>query len=228
MKITTNLPGNLRAFFGILRFLSILGSAVWLLPLTFNSWIQNRFIDEPKLIITVGEVSLPGGPKAFGLSADTKAPGSLVIHELRGSLQMNLCSKDAALVSALRWTVIPEIVVGLAFAWVIFGSLRNLCANFERGEVLSEKNLRLVRGVGVALLVLSLISFGIGVWATHVMDGYLRDHVTLTGMTGALHFNMPPGSLSPTAALVTGCLVLVLSEAFRQGLSLKAESDLIV
>ena len=62
-------------------------------------------------------------------------------------------------------------------------------------------------------------------------------HVALTGLgealrlpaqAGALHFTLPPGSFSYAGGFVTGCLVLVISEAFRQGLVLKTESDLTV
>ena len=120
------------------------------------------------------------------------------------------------------------MVVVIAFGWILLGSLRNVCANIEQGEIFSEKNLSLVRNIGVTLLVLGLVSIGLELWATHVMDGYLRDHVVLSGATGALHFNLLPGFLSTPAALVTGCLVLVISEAFRQGLSLKTESELTV
>jgi Protein of unknown function (DUF2975) len=39
---------------------------------------------------------------------------------------------------------------------------------------------------------------------------------------------MPSGLFSAQSGLVTGLLVLVISEAFRQGLALKTENDLTV
>lgn len=238
MKIFTNLPGNLRALFGFLRFLTIMMAVFWLLTLTFNTWIQNRFMDEPKLIVTMGEISLPATVSdAVGLSSDTAKPGSLGLVGLRGRLQMDLCSKDAALVSALRWTMIPSMVAVIGFSWLLFGSLRNLCANIERGDVFSEKNLRLVRGIGLTLIAFSLIGVGLEIWGSHVLSDYFSRHVTLTGLQANLsftkaswpvQFSLPQGLVTNQGGLVTGCLVLVVAEAFRQGLKLKAENDLTV
>lgn len=237
MKIFTNLPGNLRAFFGFLRFTTILMAAFWLLTLTFRTWIQNQFMDDPKLIVTVGHIILPTGHNSVGLSSDSAKSGSLGLVGLRGTLQMDLCSKDAALVSALRWTMIPSMVVMTAFALVLFSTLRNVCANIERGEVFSETNLRLVRNLGVTLIVYSLVVGVLGIWASHVMGVYLSQHVVLTGIQtnlpfpsgmGELNFQLTEGLFSLESGLVTGCLVLVVSEAFRKGLALKTESELTV
>lgn len=228
MKIFTNLPGNLRALFGFLRFLTIMLAIFWLLTLTFNTWIQEKFVDEPKLMVAGGLVTLQPVPKEIGLRSDSANPGSLQLTALQGELQMNFCSKDAALVSTLRWTMIPTMVLGIAFAWVLFGSLRSLCANIERGEVFSERNLRVVRSMGVFLIAWSLIGAALDIWTRVLMDNYLSQHVVLTGLTGKLHFQMAPGFISLPAGLVTGLLVLVISEAFRQGLNLKTENDLTV
>ena len=237
MKIHPNLPGALRFYFGIARFLCLVLAAFWLLTLTLSPWIQKQFIDEPKLMVTVGEVLLRVDPTAVGLNSDSAKPGSLGLSSLRGTLRADLISKDAGLVSTLRWTVFPSMALLIAFGWVCFGSLRNVCANLEKGEVFSEQNLRLVRGIGLVLMAYSLASLLVGFWAAHVMNGYLGSHVTLTGLSagahiptgsGALRFLMPAGLISVEGGLVTGCLVLLLSEAFRQGLNLKTENDLTV
>ncbi len=235
MKLFTNLPGNLRVLFGALRFLVVCFALFWFLNLTFNSWIEQRFMDEPQLIVAVGAVSWGVVPDAIKLQSDSAKPGAIRLNNLCGSLQMNLLSKDTAMVSALRWTMYPSMVVSITFAWLLFTSLRSVCANVERGEVFDEKNLRLVRGIGLILIVYSLSSAAVGLWAHHVMGGYLTQHVVLTGLavpggTGGLQFIEPSGPfLFPGfGGLITGCLVLMLSEAFRQGLQLKAENDLTV
>ncbi len=236
MKTFPKLPGMLRFYFGLARFLSMVLAAFWLLTLTLTPWIQNLFMDEPKLMVTVGEVMLRVDPPAVGLDSNSAKPGSLGLSSLKGTLKMDLISKDADLVSTLRWTIFPSIAVLISFAWVFFGSLRNMCANIEQGEVFSDKNLRLVRGIGIALIAYSLASLVVGIWASHVMNGYLNQHVTMKGLsaalsmrpgTGALSFLMPSGMLVEVS-LVAGCLVLVVAEAFRQGLDLKTENDLTV
>jgi hypothetical protein len=237
MKIFTNLPGNLRALFGFLRLMTIVMAAIWFLTLTFSTWIQNRYVDEPKLIVHVGEVSLPTEPNSVGLQSNSAKPGALGLGSVRGTLYMDLCSKDAELVSALRWTMIPTMAVCVAFFLVLFGSLRSVCANIERGEVFSENNLRLVRRVGGILIAYGLAGFVLQFWASRVMGGYLNQHVVLTGLktrlpipggAGLFHFSIPAEIFSFPSSLMTGFLVLVVSEAFRQGLRLKTENDLTV
>lgn len=237
MKIFTNLPGNLRALFGFLRIVTILMGTFWVLTFTFNTWIQNRFVDEPKLIVTVGEIALPTAPGAVKLNSDTAKPGSLALGSLRGTLQMDLCSKDPALASALRLTILPSMITVIIFSYVLFTSLRNLCANLEVGDVFNEENLRLVRRIGGTLIVYSLVGMVLGLLGSAVLGIYFQEHVVLTGVQAtlpfsqgpaALQFSLRPGFLTNQGGLVTGCLVLVVAEAFRQGLKLKTENDLTV
>ncbi len=230
MKLFTNLPGNLRAFFGALRLLVVVFAAFWFLTLTFNAWIQKRFADDPKLIVTVGEVTVKQMERPPALVSATAKPGSLILGDLRAPFQADLLTDDAALASAVRWTVLPAMVVFVVFSWWLFGSLRTVCANIERGEVFTETNLRLVRGIGGLLIVYSLVSLVAGFWGAQVMNGYLAEHVTATGFAsvpGALRFNLA-GQFPQWGGLVTGLVVLVISEAFRQGLTLKTENDLTV
>lgn len=227
MKLFTNLPGSLRFLFGVLRVFTVLLAAFWLLALMFGPSIQKRFTDEPKLMVTVGEVLLRVDPATLALESDTAKPGSLAMGDLRGTLQMDLISNDAKLVSALRWTVFPAMLAFIAFAWMFFGSLRAVCANIERGEVFSERNMRLVNAIGLILIVYSLASMAVGLWGSHVMQGYFTQHVLLKGFQvgpGAVGFLVPSGF----GGLIAGCMVLVVSEAFRQGLALKTENDLTV
>ncbi len=230
MKLFTNLPGSLRALFGVLRFVTVLLGAFWFLTGTFNGWIAKRFTDNPKLMASVGEISLPTGAKAE-ISSDSAKPGALALVGLRGALQMDLLSQDADLVSALRWTMFPSMAVFVAFSWLLFGSLRTVCSNIERGEVFTESTLRLVRNIGLILIGYSVTGLALQLWAQHMMGGYLNQHVTLTGpwsgVSGALHFSLS-AQFGSWSDFVTGCLVLVVSEAFRQGLALKTENDLTV
>lgn len=75
--------------------------------------------------------------------------------------------------------------------------------------------------------------------AEFAQPGYpgVSQHVVLTGLktslpfapgTGSLRFNLSPGLFTAQGGLLLGCLVLVVAEAFRQGLKLKTENDLTV
>ena len=239
MKMFTNLPGNLRALFSVLRFMTLILAVFWLLMLTFNVWVQRHFMDNPKVAFTFGEAYLQAAPNAVGLSSDTAKPDSLSLGDLRGLLKVNLCSSDPALASAIYRSMIPVLAVGAVFLWVLFSSLRAMCANIERGEVFSDRNLLLVRRVGWIFIANSVAGFAVAFWAAYVMGGYLGHHVVLTGLStgtlypggkGAVGFTMPMATIpfAGVGGLIIGCLVLMLSEAFRQGLALKTENDLTV
>jgi Protein of unknown function (DUF2975) len=164
MKIFVDLPRNLRVLFGGLRLLTVVLAAFWFLYLTFGVLLQRHVHDAKHLIVPAGEVSFQIDHDAIGLKSDRAEPGSLRLDSLKGTLYVNLWSSDPKLVSATCWTVFPEMTVLLVFSWVLFGSLRNLCANIERGEVFSEKNLRLIRGIGMILIAygLSVVSSELG------------------------------------------------------------------
>jgi hypothetical protein len=238
MNIFTNLPRNLRRLFGFLRIMTVIMAVFWLLTLGYNTWIQNRFMHDSRLFASVGEISLPVAPGSVGLDSDTATPGSLKLESLRGTMQVDLCSNDTALVSALRWSIIPSMAVLIIFSYVLFTSLRSVCANLERGDVFNEENSRLVQRIGLSLVAYSLIGAGLEFWASHVLGGYFSQHVLLTGLKTSLQFSngigpldffhLSVGLFTPQGELLVGCLVLVVAEAFRQGLKLKTENDLTI
>jgi len=237
MKLFTNLPGKLRVLFGALRLLSLLFSIFWLLAALFGPWLTNRFQSKPNLVVALGTVSLQLDKGAMELKPDSAPTGSLELKNLQGTLHIDIGSNDAPLISAVRLTLFPAVVVFAVFSWVMFGSLRCVCANIERGDVFSEKNLRMVRGIGLTLIGYSVAGLPIGLWSAYVISKYLSQHAVLTGLGGGLHlpawtgatfFHLSPTLASSPGGFVTGCLVLVVAEAFRQGLDLKTENDLTV
>ena len=237
MKTFTNLTSNLRAFFGILRVFIIIIAAFWVLNLIFSTLSQTRWMGfTHQLVVSVGDVSILPDP-AIELKSNTAELGALTLVDLRGNIRANLGSADAALGSALRRTVFPSMGVILLFSWLLVGALRSLCGNIEVGEVFSRDNLLLVRRIGWILVGYSLAGFAVQFWMAVVMDVYLNQHVVLSGLKigvahpglpGALHFSASPSLFPNWGGLMTGCLVLMLTEAFRQGLNLKTENDLTV
>ena len=233
MKLCPNLAGSLRFYFGLARVLILVFGAFWFFTLTFGPSLQKRFSDQPKLMVSIGEVSVQPRSGPMQLSSATASPGSLVLTGLRGPFQADLLSNDSALVSALRWTIFPSITVLIVFSWLLCSALRSVCANIEQQEIFSDTNLRLVRNVGVLLIAFSGVSLLVQLFTSHVMDGYLAQHVSASGLETAagspLHFQLLPEARLPIEpGFVMGLVVLLLSQAFRQGLALKAENDLTV
>lgn len=237
MKIFPNLAGGLRTFFGFSQILIVLAAVLWLGILTLVPLVRGRQSDTAKLMLSAGEVTLDTAPDAVELNSSSAKAGTLSLSHLHGTLGANFLSQDPALVSALRWAIIPSMIALLGYGWFVCGALRKLCSNLHRGEVFSENNLRLVRRVGIIMIGYSLIGGLLTVWSNHAMGGYLGQRVAVTGLKmaaqfpgglGALRFNLQPGFLQETDCLIIGCVVLVLAQAFRQGLALKTESELTV
>ena len=250
MKLFTNLPGKLRILFSILRIVTVVLAAIWLQVLFFGPALARRLQSDSQLMVSVGEVSFQsaaGSPPAGEISisnrpvagavvleSDHAKPGAVALSSLRAGLQLDLASNDPALTSAVRRLLVPSVVIFTTISWLLFTALLRVCANIERGEVFTEQNFRMVRGIGVILMVSSLINALHGIWTAYVIGGYFNAHVTLTGMLSGFHVAGGSTHLSPGwwmarwDGLVIGCLVLVVAEAFRQGLKLKTENDLTV
>ena len=235
MKLFTNLPGNLRTLFGIFRLLTVVLAAFWLLSLTFHTWVQARFTDSPRLMLAIGEVHLRANAHEVGMTSDIDPKAAMEIGSLHGQLSANLASQDPALVNALRWTLFPSIAVFLLFYWLLFGALRDVCAHIEKGEVFSVRNLSVVKCIGMTLIGYGIFGALNGLWAGHVMGNYLSEHTVFTGLslapssvTPRIGFMTTSGILSYQGAIIIGCVVLVITEVFRQGLALKTENELTV
>lgn len=238
MKLLTKLPGRLRQLFGFLRIMTLVLAVFWAVALVLNFWIRDRTGHGAGLLSTVGEIALPAAPGAVGLGSNTAAPGALHLLALHGSLQVDLASNDRALVSAVLWSLVPSMLAMIAYAYLLFTALRDVCANLARGDVFNEENLRLVRRIGLLLIAYGVLGALLESWASVVLSGYFGPHVTLTGLGSALSFpgggasldffRFAPGLMSSFGRLLVGVLVLVVAEAFRQGLLLKAENDLTV
>jgi hypothetical protein len=232
MKVFPNLAGSLRFYFGLARILVVGFGVFWVFALTVGPLVMKNRSPDTKLMVAIGEVSLRPKSGAVTLEAANAQPGALLLTGLRGPFQADLLSNDPALVSALRWTVFPSVLVLVGFTWLLFSALRNVCANIERREIFTDTNLRLVRKVGIILIVYAVATFLVQLLAARVMGGYFMQHVTLNGLeavTSGLQFNLTTGGAFPAeAGIVTGLLVLLLGQAFSQGLDLKTENDLTV
>ncbi|MEO7599561.1 MAG: DUF2975 domain-containing protein [Opitutus sp.] len=232
MKLYPNLAGSLRFYFGVGRFFTLLFGGLWLLLLFLAPVISRSVAEDSKLMIALGDVVLDTPAQSVMLNATTAKPNALELDTLRASLRADWLSKDPALISALRTTVLPLIFVFVGFTWALLTSLRAICTNIERREIFTEDNLRLVRKSGFILICFSLAGFAVHLWTAYSMNGYLTQHVSLSGLvtsgTGAVRYS-PPSYLFPgESGLVLGFLILMLAQAFRQGLQLKTENDLTV
>lgn len=234
MKRLTNLPANLRAFFGFLRILTVIGGVLALAGVIFDFAVLPRFGADGSIGMTMGDVALRADPAAIALSTPGAKPGALALNSVRGTLQARPGSQDAALRSMLLQSTVPSLMVTIVTAYVLFTALRQLCGNWGRGDMFSEENVRLVRRIGFTLVISSVANALLAIWTSAVVGSFLRSQVSIGGglklfeFAGTTPFDPPAGLLSVPSGLVIGLLVLMLTAAFRQGLKLKAENDLTV
>jgi len=93
-----------------------------------------------------------------------------------------------------------------------------------------------VQIIGFSLLVFSVVSAAAEGWFQYVLFDYLAHHAQLSisgsairlPAPGEFHFETGSNSLLGNSYFFTGLLVLALSEVFRQGLTLKTDSDLTI
>jgi hypothetical protein len=236
MKLFPNLAGGLRTFFGVLQTIVVVFTIFWLLVFAFGPRLPGRS-DTSRLMVSAGDVFLAAAPHAVQLLSDGAKPDALEVVALRGPLHVDLLSKDHALVSALRLAMFPAMAVLVTFSWLLCGGLRKLCGHISRGEIFSEKNLRLIRNLGGILIGYSIAGGLAAMWASRTFGAYLSEHVNVKGVAtaaqyldghGAVRFVLADGLSVRIENLVVGCVVLVLAQAFRQGLALKTESELTV
>lgn len=233
MKTSSNLAGSLRTLFAALRVLVAVSAVILLLGLGAG-WCIQAFdgpVRDGRFTVSIDDIHLRD-TQALGLDFKTSGgtTGRVGMNSLQGNLRLDLFSNDRAMSEAALLGGMPQLAILFGVGWFLLGLLRDLCANFARGEVLSDNNLRLTRRIGWTFVISAFVNIAAKVWANWVIGGYLKSHVLLASAGGArpMEISLSGGTFSLMDDLITGLLILVLSEAFRQGLALKAENDLTV
>lgn len=236
MSNTAWLPKVLRWMFAILSAFSALG-AIALIAL---------LIVDPN--IPAGAHFGPADVRIENYPGVAWLKGSIfTLTTLRGAVVLTV--DDArGLLDVLKHHGLPVFILNAAFYTVLFDLLRRLFRNVSRGQSFTQPNLRLVQGIGVSLLVFSIVAAVAESWFHHALFSYLSQHAWLTVSGTTIHLPPQPdftvgghahftakaefssggGFPFGTPIFFTGLLVLALSEVFRQGLALKSENDLTV
>ena len=110
---------------------------------------------------------------------------------------------------------------------MLFGLLRKICDRFEHGEIFSEAILSSIRNLGLLLVGCSFADVALELWSNRWIGDYLVRSAAISGLDATLTTARNYIS-DPLDTLVTGLLVLLVAEAFRQGLALKKENEFTV
>ena len=187
-------------------------------------------------VIVINPPIQSGGNFSANVSVSTD-PGTLMLQAGTGSTKLSITelhatvsgSGDDGFVRLFKRYGLPLALLYTVFATVLFDLLRRLFRNVQHGDSFTPGTVRLVRVIGYALLVYSLVSAAVETLFSAALLDYLRAHVTGPGLawvaTPGMHsVTFPMGA----PVFFSGLLVLALSEVFRQGLKLKADSDLTI
>jgi hypothetical protein len=221
MKKTLRLPLILRTVFGTFQILiCIAGGAlalVFLLSFTVRTPAFPLFFT----------ANLEPSATPISLKSSTADAKDIRVSRVTTDLALNFHSNDPKLAAAIRQTLLPEMILSFISAFFMLGQLRKLCARSAQGEVFSEANLRSIRSLGLIFVVTGFAGIGFHFWTNHQLIAYLNEHVDFTGIGAGVSAGNE-SIFEWIGSLLTGLLVMILTEVFRQGLALQKENDLTV
>jgi hypothetical protein len=233
MKSSARLIRQLCVLFGTLRWVMILNLVV--------TAMVSFFATKPELSSLLGfaDVHFIPGSAPIKIVRDTQVRGELYLVRLQGKLSLKNATEEDGLLWLARWTHVISSIAPSVLLLVVFEFLRRLCRNIERREVFTDENFGLVRRLGGIIVALTLISSAVHAWKAYRIERYLREHVSFEGISSLTATSPLTGKEAfidsvtrnvhlDFSLLLTGLLVLVLAEVFRQGVALKQESDLTV
>ena len=188
--------------------------------------------------LTMGEIGLTPESGALIAKSDDSASSAISIKNLQGTLSITSPGSSSELLALTRWHTVPMLVGCGVFLVTLLDLLRRLFRNVARGESFTERTVGLVNKIGVTIILFSLLSTLATAWHNHALITYLQQHAVVQGIkmtfaepgvntiigagSGNLRFQIG------WSQILTGLLVLALGEVFRQGLTLKTESDLTI
>jgi hypothetical protein len=237
MPLRANSPflaRTLRRLFGGLRLLMVFG----LLASPFNFLVVPK-LGENKPWFDVADIIVKVDTLPVQITRDSKT-GGIVLGKL--TAQLALVDADAAgrdFLALVRWTKFFSGFVIAVGALVIFDLLWRLCRNVERGEIFTEQNLRFVHRLGTALVIISVGSSVVETWNRYQLRTFVQQHFTFSGLQPFYANTLGGGFFGrvedfirtatlDVSMLLVGLLVILLAEAFRQGLALQKEAELTV
>lgn len=229
------LAGLLRRLFGIARIMIGLAAFMFLVAHIPGPW-SGKMANLPFLYavnsVRLADVSLIFKGDGLALHTDRSNPGDLALHEIQGVLVANRASPDTELIAFLEGVLLVPCLLGFAYYFLFFGCLHRVCANIEGGEVFSDRNVRLVRNIGILMVTYAIVTQVMMIITGVVLGLYLNNNVTVPGLDAKLdvliRLSVGVGTNSPMGNLITGCVVALIGEAFRQGRALKSENELTV
>lgn len=231
MKSEPVLPRILKVTFAVLETVTVLVIAILMVLVWFPP------ASAAKAAYDLGDVQFV--PSAGPAILVQKAGEELEIKNLHGTVSISPSQSPNGLDASIKWATVPLILVNGGFFLVLCELLRRLFRNVERRESFSSVNIRLVRRVGLAILLFTLLSavaesyFGYSVLRYLGPSGALMGQEVLLTPASAENAAIKMSSAQVQfslnfSSLLAGLVVIALSEVFRQGRQLQEENQLTI
>jgi len=178
---------------------------------------------------------LLGQPAEFALQPATagSVEPAFSAKAFNGSVTLRV-EKAGGMIQLLKRYGLPLILIKTLFLTALFELLRRLFRNVERGDSFTPQSVRLVQIVGFLLIGFSLLAGLAESWFAWAAYDYFSQHTQIAVSGTAVR--LPAAGSHPWfdasvfghPVFFSGLLVLALAEVFRQGLSLKRDSELTI
>jgi hypothetical protein len=168
----------------------------------------------------LGKVSL--GPFRLHLADGQDASRSAVVENAEGVVTLVRPQEAAQAIASAKWPFAVSAFCNSIVSLALLELFRRMLVSVERREVFSSSNIRNVRLIGILLIASSILRSSASAWLAMRMAAIVTPY--LAGGTTTLESSTAGGF----PGLATGLMILVLAEVFRQGLTLKEESDLTI
>jgi hypothetical protein len=169
----------------------------------------------------LGKVSL--GPFRLGLADAADAPSRpAIVEKVEGVVTLVHPEEAAQAAASAKWPFAFSAFCAGVVALALLELFRRMLGSVEHQEVFTSSNIRNVRMIGILLIASSILKASAAAWLAFRMAAIVTPYLAGGRVT------LDSTSEGGLPGLAAGLMILALAEVFRQGLTLKQESDLTI
>jgi hypothetical protein len=170
--------------------------------------------------VSVGPYSL-SAIKADQLSKDAMTSRDASLQKVEGMVTFSGSATATEALHLFIWPALMGEFCKILMVLAFFEMLQRLLSSSEKGELFTDANVRTLRQIGFILIALDLIKFA----SSAVLMSRMNAFVAPFFSAGWVLPGTMPGRF---AGAISGVLLLLLAEIFREGLKFRKDSDLTI
>jgi hypothetical protein len=154
--------------------------------------------------------------------ADRAAIQDFSVHDSEGTVTITQPASAAGALAYVRWPFILNLLCSGATGVVILDLFRRMLGSVAKREVFTSANVRNVYWLGILFIVSSVAKMFLAVWLVRRFAAFAALSLPQGGSSLDTFF------VGDASGIGIGLMILVLAGVFRQGLSLKEDSELTI